>query len=260
MFYRHYLKGELSRRVQENPRYSLRAFSRALAIDASQLSRAISGKGSLSLRNGLLISSRLTLSPEEKSKFLESIVQEKQTDAISKYSPEINATKKMSLHSDLFEVMSNWYYPAILELTRTEGFRSDPAWIAKALGIATFQSRWAIEQLVRLGLLVKEGGKLRKSNPHMDTLDKSVSTPALRKLQKQVLQKAIHSLENDPIEERSVSSMTMAIDPGKLSMAKKLIEEFSDQLCGVLESGNRKKVYQFSVNLFPLQKSRRKVT
>lgn len=261
MFYRQYLKGELTRRVQENPRYSLRAFSRALAVDVSQLSRALSGKGGLSLRNALRISSRLTLSPEEKAKFLESIVQERQKEAFNKLSVQNNETpKKLSLEADLFDFMSNWYYPAILELTRIEGFRSDPVWIAKSLGIATVQSRWALEQLVRLGLLVREGKTLRKSTPHMDTADKSVTTPALRKLQKQVLQKAMHSLENDPIEERSVSSMTMAIDPKKLQIAKKLIEDFTDQLCNVLESGNRKRVYQFSVALFPLQRSRRKPT
>ncbi len=261
MFFRQYLKGELSRRVQENPSYSLRAVSRALAIDASQLSRALSGRGGLSLRNALHISSRLTLSPEEKAKFLESIVQEKQKRAFSQYSVESNdVPPKMALQTDLFDVMSNWYYPAIMELTRIEGFRNDPAWIAKTLGIATVQSRWAIEQLVRLGLLKRNGKAICKSEPHMDSMEKGVTTPALRRLQKQVLQKAIHSLENDPIEERSVTSMTMAINPSKIQIAKKLIEEFSDQLCNVLESGSRKKVYQFSVTLFPLQKSRRKLS
>lgn len=259
MFYRQYLKSELARRVQENSRYSLRAFSRSLSLDASQLSRALSGKGGISLRNALRITNRLTLSPEEKARFLESIVAEKQKEVLAKWEVGTDDTPpKMSLHSDLFEVMSTWYYPAILELTRTEGFRSDPVWIGKALGITTLQSRWALDQLLRLGLLVREGKNLVKRTPHMDTVDKSVSTPALRKLQKQVLQKAIQSLENDPIGDRSVSSMTMAIDPKKMPLAKRLIEEFTDQLCGVLESGNRKEVYQFSATLFPLQKVRRK--
>ena len=259
MFYRQYLKSELARRVQENPLYSLRAFSRALSIDASQLCRAISGKGGLSLRNAVRVSNGLALSPEERATFLESIVEEKKREGFTKHNviPE-GDPPKMSLQSDLFEVMSNWFYPAILELTRINGFRSDPIWIAKALGIAPVQSRWAIEQLLRLGLLVRDGKTLRKSSPHMDTVDKSVSTPALRKLQKRVLLKAIHSLENDPIEERSVSSMTMAIDPKKVQLAKRLIEDFTDRLCKVLESGNPKEVYQFSVTLFPLQRSRRK--
>lgn len=77
---------------------------------------------------------------------------------------------------------------------------------------------------------------------------------SLKRHQKQVLEKALHSLENDSIEVRSMTSMTMAIDPEMLPKAKIMIETFTNQLCVLLESGSRKQVYEMSVNLFPVQK------
>ena len=70
----------------------------------------------------------------------------------------------------------------------------------------------------------------------------------------QFLEKAVVSLEEDPIEERSITSMTMAIDPEKLPAAKKMIREFNQTLCQFLENGKRKRVYNLGVALYPIQK------
>ena len=63
---------------------------------------------------------------------------------------------------------------------------------------------------------------------------------------------AVIALENDPLERRSTTGMTMAIDPSKLPVARKLIEDFMFKLCEVLESGERAALYQLSVSLFSL--------
>ena len=60
-------------------------------------------------------------------------------------------------------------------------------------------------------------------------------------------------MENDPIEIRNHSSMTMAIDPAKIDEAKKMIEEFTHRLTEFLESGKRLQVYELNIGLFPLQ-------
>jgi hypothetical protein len=70
------------------------------------------------------------------------------------------------------------------------------------------------------------------------------------------LEKAVISVEEDPIEARSMTGMTMAIDPAKLPEAKQMITEFNRGLCKFLESGPRKQVYQLGVCLYPLQKPR----
>jgi hypothetical protein len=78
----------------------------------------------------------------------------------------------------------------------------------------------------------------------------------LKKNQKQFLEKAIYSLENDPLEERSHTNMTMAIDSKKMELAKQMIREFQMALCNVLETGKRDQVYNLSVALYPLQKNK----
>ena len=67
----------------------------------------------------------------------------------------------------------------------------------------------------------------------------------------------MESLEKDTIEDRDITSMTMAIDPDRLPLAKSLIAEFTRQLCETLETGKQKRVYQLGVSLYPLQKKER---
>lgn len=45
-----------------------------------------------------------------------------------------------SLEQDIFEAVSGWYHFSIVELTRVEGFESDPAWISRHLGISTIEA------------------------------------------------------------------------------------------------------------------------
>jgi uncharacterized protein (TIGR02147 family) len=105
-----------------------------------------------------------------------------------------------------------------------------------------------------LDLLEEKRGTLRKTDAVLTTADKSISTPALKRRQKQVLEKAIEALERDPVELRDTTALCMAIDPKKIPEAKKRIQEFKKSLCAFLESDKREKVYELSISLFSTQK------
>jgi hypothetical protein len=49
--------------------------------------------------------------------------------------------------------------------------------------------------------------------------------------------------------------MTMSIDPAMLPEAKAQIEQFTQSLCKLLESGKRRQVYELGISLFPIQKN-----
>jgi nucleoid DNA-binding protein len=49
--------------------------------------------------------------------------------------------------------------------------------------------------------------------------------------------------------------MTMAIDEAKLPEAKALVEEFTNKMSILLESGKKTRVYEFGTYLYPLQKN-----
>jgi uncharacterized protein (TIGR02147 family) len=76
----------------------------------------------------------------------------------------------------------------------------------------------------------------------------------LKKHHEQSLDLAKESLFRDDVKKRDFTTVTMAIDPKKLSMAKERIRKFEDELSDLLESGHRTEVYRLSMQLFPLSK------
>jgi uncharacterized protein (TIGR02147 family) len=107
-------------------------------------------------------------------------------------------------------------------------------------------------------VLQQINGKLRFVDQNITTADKSITTPALKRRQRQILEKTIDSLENDTIDSRSMTGMTMAIDPAKIAEAKKLISEFNQKISRLLENGKQTEVYELQIALFPLTKNHRK--
>lgn len=256
-FYQKCLREELQRRCESNPRYSVRAFARALRIDVGAVSRFLSGKQTPSMKMAKKLLAVIELSTEDEQSFLSSLAQTQKSRKLQRVSPDFrhfdSSVRPKELSVDLYRVIADWYHAAILELTFTAEFKNNPREIAKQLGISAAEAKLAVQRLLELGLLEDRDGILKKSEEQFTTADKNLTTPALRKNQKQFLEKAIFSLENDPIEERSVTSMTMAIDPEKLSVARQMIREFNRSLCQFLESGKRTRVYNLGVALCPLQ-------
>ena len=251
------LKQEFQKRKAKNPKYSLRAFSRFLGIDHSNLSAILSGKKKLTIQNAKMIGQKLKLATGEKDVLLNSLVDEKHRELLAEINPDTEKLVKSRvgeyLENELYEVMASWYYPAILDLSMTDRFQSSADWIASALGLKVSDTVEAIARLETVGLLKRNKGTLVKASAHVSTRDKTRTTPALKNLQAQVLEKAKAALVDVPIELRTARSTTMAIDPEKLPAAKAMIEDFISELCKFLESGKRSQVYQLALSLFPVQ-------
>jgi uncharacterized protein (TIGR02147 family) len=265
VFYQDCLKRVLSERCVRNPRYSIRAFARSLGVDVGALSRILAGKQVPSYKLSQKILSVLELSPEEQERFFASVAEKQRSRNLQRLNPVLRRFKAQAstpadLSIDLYRVIADWYHFAILELTFIEDLQSSPSWIAKELGIPVAEATLAIERLIKLNLLKIESGRYIKTEEQLSTMDKHLTTPALRRNQEQFLEKAIDSLENDPIEERNMSSMTMAIDPDRLPIAKQLIREFNQSLCRFLESGKRRRVYNLEIALYPIQSKKKEKT
>jgi uncharacterized protein (TIGR02147 family) len=258
--YKHYLNSELAQRCEKNPSYSLRAFAKALEIDAGTLSKILSGRQSLSFKMAKKIVPKLELNPSQQAQFFQSLAdhqgERKLKSSAIPFEVKEREYKGSDLSIEYYRVISDWYHIALMEMTFLKRFKPEPRYLAQELGISVTEAKLAIERLLSLGLLERKGGKLIKSKEKLSTTDRRLTTPALRKNQKQFLEKAIHSLENDPLEERSHTNMTMAIDSSKIETAKKMIREFQMALCNYLESGNRDRVFNLSVALYPVQKKK----
>ncbi|MBK7891534.1 MAG: DUF4423 domain-containing protein [Bdellovibrionales bacterium] len=258
-YFQEFLATELARRCERNPRYSTRAFAKALDVDAGSLSRILSGKQIPSHKVCETIFSKLELTPTAQKKFLKSVAAKQKALGFKRISPAFkelgeSADDRRLLDTDIWRTIADWYHGAIMELTFVDGFQSEPKWIAQQLGVSEAEIKMALTRLKRLGLLRVEDGKYIKTVAQVSSGDKSSTTAAHRRLQRQVLTKAVDSLENDPLDVRNMTSMTMAIDPRKVPEAKKMIQNFSRELCAYLESGKRTQVYQLGVCLYPISK------
>lgn len=237
------LQDAFNERRTRNPRYSLRAFSRDLGISVTALSKVFRYERNLSPRNIRRLADFLALSPAE----IEKLSARKLGDR--KGSEE----KDTLLEEDTFRLISDWYYFAILGLSRTKNCKSDIEWIAKRLGITKVEAVGAVKRLERLKLVERRGRKLvRTSEPVRTTSD--IPSPALKKFHSQQLELARESITHVPVELRDITSITMAIDPNRLKLAKEKIAEFRNLLCELLEGVEQTDVYLLSIQLFPLKK------
>ena len=257
--YREYLRDELRERTNANPQYSLRAFARDLSIAPQILSLVLNGKKNISTEVAVEIAMKLKLSANELNYFYDLVELSQARSEVLKdilkqrlMSYEENKTYRV-LQEDIFKIIADWHHYAIMELTYTKGFKSDTLWIAKRLGIPPSEVKQAIERLLRLELIEEVEGTLIKSEVNLASTQDVPST-AIRSLTKQLLEKAIDSLEVQSLDERDFGTITMAIDPKKLPEAKKMIRKFRRELCEFLESGYRAEVYTFSTQLFKLTK------
>jgi uncharacterized protein (TIGR02147 family) len=255
--FREYLSDILNQRRINNSNYSLRAFARDLGLQSGQLSEVLGGKKGLSLKKALQVAARLGMGAHETTKFVQLI----QTEGMA---PEQKLALKVQfdkaepnviykdLRADTFKVISDWYHYAILEMSLTDTYDSNPQTIAHRLQLTVSEVKQALERMLKLELLEPTAaGKLMKTQKGVTTT-KDFASQAIRNFNRQILKKAYQSLEL-PLETRDFSTMTMAIDPSKLEEAKALIKNFRRTLCEFLESGSQKKVYCLAVQLFPLE-------
>lgn len=256
-YFRRRLNAEFSLRASRNRRYSIRSFARDLGLDPGTTSRVLSGKQVPGSRIGKRICERLSLTADEEAQFFSSLALAKKASKVRRMSPALRkllsrgrlmAPKELSLET--YSVISEWYHAVILEMPFLQGFKSDPRWIARELGISESEARKAISRLTALKLLGKRNGKLANAGGQLTTANKALTTAAHQRNQRQFLEQAIFALQSDPIEKRNMIRVTMAIDPDRLPSAKEMISRFNRRLCRFLESGRRREVYTFSSAFF----------
>lgn len=235
------LKKEFNRRMRKNPKYSLRAFAKALGISHSAVSELISGRRRFSTRNVARIGSTLKWSKEKMTTALHAL----QKDPGS----------YTSLDSQQAHQLDAWYYNAILELFLIEGFEPAPQWIAHALKLEEVTVVAALAKLIELGFLsVTRNGNLKVRTSKTTTLGNVQSKDSILRVQKQNLEKQIESLAINPVEIQSSMGLTIPMDPIDLPEARKIIFRCMKELDSLLnrKGARRTEVYRLQLGLFPL--------
>jgi uncharacterized protein (TIGR02147 family) len=256
--YRTYIHREFAIRKRRNPAYSLRAFARDLNVPAPKLSQVLRVVRGISTSRAIQMAKRLNLSDSESELFISLVDSEhgrsrearKQAqDAVARLSAAQNFD---ALSLERFKVISDWYHFAILELSEVKGFKSEPKWIAKKLGISLDQSQKAIQRLLEFGLLQKVSGQLRQTQADLAT-PSGIPSRELREHHSQILEKAEEALETVPVQQRDFSAVTMAIASDQMEEASTWLREFRRKFCKDIQANpNKDRVYCLSIQFFPL--------
>ncbi|MES2770041.1 MAG: TIGR02147 family protein [Bdellovibrionota bacterium] len=239
-----FLKSELARRCAKNPAYSLRAFSKLLGVSHAALSQVMSGKRPLTLKSQRQMALALALSPEQFINF--------------QMSKDITFEEQFqTLNIEKYDILADWTHDAILELTNLRSFKPDPKWIALVLDISVHEVNAAVDKLVRNKLLKIEKTKwtdlsVNNTVNHLGDF----TNPALRKYQKDLLEKSIDVLESLPREERDHTSLMLNFSAKNIQEAKDMIKEFRTQFSvkSKLKSKNADEVFALSISFFPISK------
>jgi uncharacterized protein (TIGR02147 family) len=244
-----WLENLLTEKIKKNPQFSLRAFARMVDVSPAVLSRVLSGKRNLTFNLAVRIADALALGPMERGKLYAFF-----TDAdAQEHSMQERHEKELSI--DCFNAMKEWYHYGITQLLYVESFKEDPKWMAKMLSISELEAKLAIERLLRLEILDRdENGKLYRTATHLSTTT-DIASAGIRHFQKQILEKSIESLERDPISDRDITSITIAINESRIQEAKLEIKKFRMKMSEFLAEGEKTRVYNLGVHLIPLSKS-----
>ncbi len=237
----------LAKKQLKNPRFSKRNFANQLSIYPSTLSDILNGKRRITYRMGKKIIEYFDLSGPERKKLLQGLIGIDQDHFVKR-------DDFVELDQEIFHVVSDWFYFAILSLTEIDEFKSDTAWISERLNVPQTEIEIAIDRLLDLNMLKRlENGRFVATGVQYRSSDDIVNK-ALCQQHYQNLELSRNSLKRDHLDKRDISSMTMAINRKKLIEAKHMIKQFRRNFMKVMEVGPKDDVYKLNVQFVPITK------
>ena len=260
--YRDMLSQELNRRRQRNPAYSMRSFARDLGLSASKLSEILRGHRGLSLRRAEKTLQQVKWSSTEKSFFLNSVTaMHSRSPSVREQAQDLLQTQMQEMTLDRFQLVTDWYHLAFLEVLETQDAPSTVQAFAERFNISEELSQAALDRLIKLKWLQRSGRKWKSQHIHMAT-PTDIPSSSLREHHLQLLTKAEDALEAVDVLERDFSALHLAFDTSEMSEVKKFIHNFRREFNAKFSKSRRKdRVYCLAVQWFPLdQKKQRRGT
>lgn len=257
--YRDMLKEELNLRSTTHRRFSLRAMAKKLDISPSLLSAVINGTRDFSNDTAERVTSLLKFDSKRRDLFMDAFryATTDSEDLRAELKLRIGRTlaliKPNRIPEEKFDLFSEWFNPALLELATSQPPAYDAKKFAGLFGVDISRVESAISGLVDAGLLERfDDGVVRKS-PARWVACSAAPNSSLRKFHLAMLRKAAASLETQSNQEKFVGSETFVFDKDLLPEANAIIEDCFARLVQLAaNSPNKNAVYHAHVQLFRL--------
>lgn len=254
---RHYLKFEFEARKKRRPHYSLRAFARDLELSPSALSEYLNGKLTFSEERVLQVCKKIQLKTTQREHWLDLIRMESSS---SKADRELAAVKvkarssqeKGTIALHLFQVVSDWYHYALLELIDVDTKYQDHKTAAKALGIDTKTVKESWERLIQVGLAEKKDG-VYKASSLATFAGEDIPSAALRNYHAGLISKSLIAQEEQTIDKKEFISIVFSFKSEDMKAIKDELYQFQVDLTNrYAQKKNKDSVYCLSTQLFNL--------
>jgi uncharacterized protein (TIGR02147 family) len=264
--YRALLRAYYEDRKRHGRGFSYRAFARRAGLRSpNHLKRVIDGERNLTPDMAERFAHACRFEGEDAAYFRELVAfNEAKTEAerAARYralSAFRGYRKAHKLESAEADYCSSWYIPAIRELSARPDFRDDPAWIAKQLvpEIKSSQAKAALQTLLQLGLLVRDGDRLLRGEQIVTTGAETRGIHIVA-FHRAMMDRASEAMDVIPRAQRDISSLTLALGRGGLELLKHRIQELRRELLGLEQTGEDiDQIVQVNFQLFPLSRSRK---
>lgn len=260
--YRGWLRDYYEAAKENIPAFSYRYFSRKAGYSSPNfLKLVMEDKRNLTADSVARFCKALKLSPAE-ARFFEALVDldqaqnaQEKNEAFERVASSRRFRYARRMDRGFFDYLSHWYYPAIREMAARSDFQEDPSWIAAQLvpPIKPAQAREALDLLLELGLLERDGaGRIVRGNASITT-GHEVQSLAIGNYHRQMLERAADSIELVPSTKRDISALTVCISPEAVPEFKKRIHEFRETLLHLGDQDqDPRSVYQINIQFFPL--------
>ncbi len=259
--YRELLTDLYQDRKSQNRGFSHRYIAKKLGVSsAGYFSKVLTGRIHLSGAMTLAIA-RLFGFRKHETHYFELLVQYHQADKHEerKYYFErligMRRSKAKNLTEEQYELYSNWYCAAILELLDFYMFSDNYAQLASSLepSITEAQAKKAIAILERLQLIRKNPDGFYEKTDAIISAGENWKSLSIMNFQKETMNLAQRALDAIPKERRDISTLTLSISEDSVERIKEKIRDMRRELLEIARADERTDaVYQVNLQLFPL--------
>lgn len=260
--YRQFLR-DLTREKKGEGRFNLRDFAKKAEIRApGYLKMVIDGRRNLTIETAQKFCHAFEITGRERDYF-EKLVLYNQTadpDIKQEYFGKLNSLRPRSIEflrtKRLARYLSRPHYPCIREMVVLKDFKEDPKWIARRClpPISPAEAREALDTLIELGMLRRDGGRLVQSDEFISTRERDTQEAEAYHFHEAMLDKARRALPLLPQGERHYYGLTLPITK---KMFHEMVNEFYTFRDRFLNRANSdpvppEEVYQINIQIFPL--------
>lgn len=251
-------------RKVRNPRYSLRALSRDLGISAQRLSEVLNGEHGMSVSTARKMAEKLGFNEAESDYFCDLLTsihgrsEVERAAATERVHKVRSHSRYRKITADAFDILSEWYYLALLELVDIHGGQSTVDVLSEELDLNVTTVEQAIAKLESFGFLSLQDGAVKRIETPLLFSSETPSTK-IREFHVQILQRAILAIGGFGSDQRASRSAVISFSPGDFAAAKADINRFDEAFTGRFESRSPDaEVYCLSVQLFPMTQRNKK--